>query len=231
MNLPKLKDELLNQIVNDLKQADNIAAVVLGGSYATGEATEASDLDIGIYYSEKNPFIIDQIKLIAEKHAVRTPVITDFYGWGQWVNGGAWIETSCGNVDFLYKNIEQIQSTIAKAKNGEWQNDFEQQPPYGFSSIIYLAETTNCIPLHDPENIIMDLKKQVEIYPPKLKQTVIQQSLWSAEFTIWHADIFYSRQDIYNVIGCLTRAVKHIVTALFSINELYFMGDKRAVKI
>ncbi len=230
--LPKEKEELLNNIVADLKQTNNIIAVVLGGSYATGNASETSDLDIGIYYYDKNPFNIEDIRAIAQKYAISdTHTVTNFYEWGPWVNGGAWIETACGKVDFLYKNIDQVKATIEKAKNGEWQNDFEQQPPYGFSSIIYLAETKSCIPLFDPNKVITQLKMEVETYPAKLKEAVIQQSLWAAEFTIWHADSFYKKQDVYNTMGCLTRGVKNIVTALFAINELYPIGDKRAIEI
>src|SRR4030095_6610574 len=82
----------------------------------------------------------------------------------------------------------------------------------------------------DPDNIIEKLKSAILNYPEKLKQAVIQQSLWSAEFTIWHAEYFARKQDVYNIMGCLTRAVKNIVTALFAINELYPIGDKRAIE-
>src|SRR5450631_2447526 len=58
-------------------------------------------------------------------------------------------------------------------------------PPYGFSSMIYLAETQTCIPLSDLNNLIASLKKDIQYYPVKLKESVIQQSLWSAEFAIW----------------------------------------------
>jgi len=231
MKLPDQKQETLNSIVNDLIKVDGVVAIVLGGSHATGTANETSDLDIGIYYSEQNPFRIDDIRSIANKYAVSEPVVTEFYEWGPWVNGGAWIETESGKVDFLYKNIEQIQSVIDKAKNGEWEKDFEQQPPYGFSSIIYLAETNICISLYDRDGIISNLKTSVQQYPPMLKQAVIQQSLWSAEFTIWHVDKFYAQQDVYNMMGCLTRAVKNIVDAVFAINEIYPVGDKRAMDV
>lgn len=232
MTLSKEKEQTLNDIVADLKQASNVVAIVLGGSYATGKASKTSDLDIGIYYSEKNPFYIEDIRSIAKKYSTGDNLtVTGFYEWGPWVNGGAWIETSSGKVDFLFRNIEQVISTIGKAKSGEWENHFEQQPPYGFSSLIYLAETKSCIPLHDPDNVIVKLKTDVQIYPARLKETVIQQSLWSAEFTIWHADYFYRKQDIYNIMGCLTRGVKNIVNALFAINELYPIGDKRAIEI
>ena len=231
--LPKEKNKTINSIVADLKQIDNVAAVVLGGSYATGNATETSDVDLGIYYSEKKPFNINDIKSISKKYAMlKDPTVTDFYEWGRWVNGGAWIETSCGKVDLLYKNLEQISSTIQKAKNGEWENDFEQQPPYGFSSIIYLGEIYVCIPLYDPIAHVAHLKNEVQNYPPKLKESVIRQSMWSAEFAIWHAAYFFAKnEDLYNAAGCLTRAVKNIVTTLFAVNEIYPLGDKRAIDI
>ena len=232
MNLPKDKQSILNDITKELKNIDNIKAIVLGGSYATGMATDTSDLDIAIYYYEEKPFDIEAIKLIAGKYAnVDDPTVTGFYEWGPWVNGGAWIKTDNGKVDILYKNIDQITSTIENAKKGVWENHFEQQPPYGFSSLIFLAETRSCIPLYDPQGIIQSLKSNVLSYPQILKQTVIQQSLWSAEFTIWHADNFVLKGDVYNTMGCLTRAVKNIITALFSINELYPIGDKRAIEI
>ncbi|HRH41832.1 MAG TPA: nucleotidyltransferase domain-containing protein [Pyrinomonadaceae bacterium] len=231
MTLPVEKEQTLNDVVADLRQLENVAAIVLGGSYATGDATERSDLDIGIYYFENSPFDIASIRAVAEKYAIEKPTVTGFYEWGPWVNGGAWIETACGQIDFIYKNIDQIKSTIAKAKNGEWENHFEQQPPFGFSSVFFLAETKYCIPLDDETGIIAQLKAEVQTYPPKLKNAIIQQSLWLAEFTILHADIFFKKRDIYNTVGCLTRAVKYIVNALFAINEIYPISDKRAIDI
>jgi hypothetical protein len=204
----------------------------LGGSYAVGLATDKSDLDIGIYYSEHAPFEIERIRDIADKYAYNDrPTVTGFYEWGPWVNSGAWINAVDVEVDFLYKNINQITKTIDNAKDGIWKNNFEQQPPYGFSSIIFLAETHSSLPLYDPENIVQQLKESVKQYPEKLKQSVIQQSLWSAEFTIWQAEKFAANNDVYNAVGCFTRAVKNIISALFAINEIYPMGDKRALDI
>lgn len=232
MKIPDDKQKLLDNITEELKLIDGVKAIVLGGSYAIGSATENSDLDIGIYYSEDNLFDIEKIKKVAKKLAVNEqPTVTGFYEWGPWVNGGAWINTTSGEVDFLYKNIGQIIRTIDNAKNGIWENNFEQQPPYGFSSIIFLSETQSCLPLYDPDSIIKELKESVKQYPQKLKQSVIQQSLWSAEFTIWQAKKFATKNETYNTVGCLTRATKSIVTALFAINELYPMGDKRAISI
>jgi len=226
------KQKLLDDFTAELKLTDGVKAIVLGGSYAVGLATEKSDLDIGIYYSEQNPFDIEKIKTIANKFSDNDqPTVTGFYEWGPWVNGGAWINTANGEVDLLYKNIDQIVKTIDNAKNGILENSFEQQPPYGFSSIIFLAEIHSSIPLYDPKNVISKLKDSVKQYPQKLKQSVVQQSLWSAEFTIWQAEKFASKADMYNTMGCLTRAMNSIVSTLFALNEIYPMGDKRAIEI
>jgi len=231
MKLTEAKQNILNDIVNDLKAVENVAAIVLGGSHSTGMANENSDLDIGIYYHVNTTFKIEDIERVARKYNIgEAPTVTGFYGWGAWVNGGAWINTSAGEIDFVYRNIEQVAATIEKCINGIWENDFEQQPPFGFSSVIYLAETYYCQPLYNPHNIITGLKQSVAAYPPQLKQTIIQQALWSARFTIWQAGKFAAKHDMFNTAGCFTRALKNIVEGLFAINELYSIGDKSAVK-
>lgn len=94
-----------------------------------------------------------------------------------------------------------------------------------------MAETKVCVPLHDPEGIISQLKEQVRVYPQKLKQSIIQQSLWSTEFTIMHVMGFVEKNDIYNLAGCLSRAMKNLIMTLFAINEIYPIADKRAIDI
>lgn len=229
-HLPELKRQLLEQLVGQLCQVDGMAAIVLGGSYASGTQHAASDMDIGLYYREARPFSLADIRRIAEGVAVNgKATVTGFYEWGAWVNGGAWIHTPHSKVDFLYRNIDQVQQTIAEAQQGISRHDYDQQPTYGFHSVIYLAETQICLPLYDPDGLIAQLKRQVEVYPPKLKQKVIRDSLWSAEFTLLHARSFAAQGDIYNTVGCLTRAASNITQALFALNERYFIRDKQVL--
>jgi hypothetical protein len=95
--------------------------------------------------------------------------------------------------------------------------------------VIYLAETQICIPLYDPELLIRKLKDQVATYPPKLKQSIIENSLWAAGFTLLFARNFAGQGDIYNTVGCLTRAVANLTQALFALNEQYFIRDKQVM--
>lgn len=232
MNLPVPKRMLLDRLVSQLSEIPGVAAVVLGGSYASGMAHEDSDLDIGLYYFEANPFSIDDIRAVANAISVKgSATVTDFYEWGAWVNGGAWIHTENGKVDFLYRNIDHVQRTITEAHQGIVHHDYGQQPSYGFYSVIYLAETQICIPLFDPGAVIEQLKCQVEDYPPKLKRTIVGDALWSAEFTLIFARNFAAQGDIYNTVGCLTRTVASLTQVLFALNERYFIRDKKVMDV
>lgn len=229
--LSSQKQFILNQLVDELRAVPGIAAIVLGGSYASGTFHEASDLDIGLYYFEARPFSIADIRRVAENASARDQVtVTGFYEWGAWVNGGAWVHTPHGKVDFLYRNIERVLRTIAEAQEGISRHDYDQQPTHGFFSVIYLAETQICIPLHDPDGVISELKRSVEIYPPKLKEKTIADSLWSAEFTLLHARGFAAQGDVYNTVGCLTRAASNLTQALFALNGKYFQRDKKVME-
>jgi hypothetical protein len=230
-NLPDPKRVMLEQLVQQLHAVPGMAAIVLGGSYASGTQHEASDLDIGLYYHQDAPFSIAALRQIAASVSVDSaPTVTGFYEWGPWVNGGAWIHTAHGKVDFLYRNLDQVRRTIAEAQQGIVHHDYDQQPAYGFYSVIYLAEIQICIPLDDPEGLIAQLKQQVATYPPKLKQKVIADSLWSAEFTLVHARAFAAQGDVYNTVGCLTRVAANLTQALFALNERYFIRDKRVME-
>jgi hypothetical protein len=110
-SLPSEKRLLLESLVLSLSRVPHMQAVVLGGSYASGTQHSASDLDIGLYYLESEPFSVDAIREVAAgiSRAGTQPTVTGFYEWGAWVNGGAWIETNAGKVDFLSdKKVMQV---------------------------------------------------------------------------------------------------------------------------
>jgi hypothetical protein len=188
--LPADKRRIVLDLVDALAATPGVAAVVLGGSYARGTARPDSDVDLGVYYDPATPFRIDDIARVAQAVAVQPPTVTDFYQWGAWVNGGAWISTAAGKVDFLYRNLAQVEHTISEAEQGIVQHDYPQQPPYGFYSVTYLAETHVCLPIFDPVGVIQALKARVQTYPAALHRRAVNDGLWSAEFTLLHAHTF-----------------------------------------
>jgi hypothetical protein len=231
-DIPTEKLRLIATIADSLRVIPNVVAVVLGGSYARGLARPDSDVDFGIYYREDAPFSVDGVRSVAKKICTpaSVPTVTGMYEWGPWVNGGAWIQTPAGDVDFIYRNLDQVRRVIDEGRRGVWRHDYDQQPPYGFRSVVYFGETFFCIPLHDQDREISRLKKSVAEYPTALRNTIIQESLWGAEFSLWFCRT-YAREDVYNAVGCMTRVAQFLVQALFALNDEYFVGEKYANRL
>jgi hypothetical protein len=170
---------------------------------------------------------IDGICRVANKlSAVGSVDVTDLYGWGQWVNGGGWLTTRAGRMDFIYRNIDQVERTIGDAHRGVICHDYAQQPPTGFYSVTYLAETHVCVPRHDPDRIIANLKHLVAIYPPAMKDAIVHQNLGSAEFTLLCLPKYVSRGARYNSIACFTRVLANLTQVIYALTEQYFITDK-----
>lgn len=222
---------LVASLAERLGAISGIKAVVLGGSHARGCAKPESDIDLGLLYSEAAPFSIQQVRELAEAvNDTASPVVTDFYGWGRWVNGGAWLTIGGQRVDFIYRSLEHLERVITEAEAGRCELDYAQQPPFGFFSATYLGEVAVCVPLFDPEARLDALKRRVAAYPEALRRTIVQDYLWQAEFNLAaFARKFAARADTYGTTACLTRAVNQLILVLFALNRQYPINDKTAL--
>jgi len=223
--------ELVSSVTAQLGAIHGIKAVVLGGSHARGRARAGSDIDLYILYSEADPFSIQSIRELAEALNDRPgPVVTDFYGWGPWVNGGAWLTISGQRVDFVYRSLEHFERVIAGAEAGRYELDDSHQLPFGFFSVAYLGEIAVCVPLFDPESRLEGLKRRVADYPEALRQAVVRDFLWQAELGLSvFAPKFAGRSGAYGTAACLARAVNQLLLVLFALNRKYMMDDKTAL--
>ena len=221
-------DKLVQDLVVKLKKVDGLQAIVLGGSWASNTQRPDSDIDLGLYYNGSTPLDINHLRKIANKlNDIPNPEVTELGGWGTWVNGGAWLTIKGQRVDFLYRNIDFVSTIIDECTRGEKQFDYLQQPPYGFYSYIYCAETQQCKILHDPEGAIADLKSKVSSYTESLKGNIINGSLWHAEFSLEVATKPAYIGNVFFVAGCLTRIASSLIQVLYALNETYFISDKR----
>lgn len=227
----KDKQPLVLEMCEALASVSGIEAICLGGSYARGTATNHSDVDLGIYYSERCPPSIDALRSLAKKFDSAVSTVTNFYEWGPWVNGGAWLNTSGGKIDWLYRNLDQVQRVIEEAKRGVFVWDYRQQPPYGYFSVSYLADLQHNIPLYDPKQIFTTFQNAIKVYPKALKQSLIGEHLWSVEFSHLNAQKLARKGCVYGVVGCMTRMVSELTQVLFALNEVYFASEKDALSV
>ena len=223
---------ILNAFTGELSKIPGVVAVVLGGSFARRTARPDSDVDVGFYYSEDTRPEIEAVRRCAEQISVAhaPPTVSSYYGWGPWVNGGAWIQTPAGKLDLLYRNIEQVQRVLDESKQGIYHHDYYQQPTFGFVSVIYLAEIKCCVPLFDPQNLLQRFKQNIESYPPALQDKLVEDCLTVAEFTLSHAHGFADRDDLPNTLGCLTKIGYVLVQTLFALNAKFYFGDKGSLE-
>jgi predicted nucleotidyltransferase len=224
--------DLVSSLSTQLAAIDGVRAVVLAGSYARGRAQPESDIDFGLFYSEGAPFLIESVRKLANAvNDTARPVVTDFYEWGPWVNGGAWLTIGGQRVDLIYRSIEHLEHVIDDAEEGRYELHYLQQPPFGFFSATYLGEIAVCVPLNDPGGGFDALKRRVANYPERLRRTVVQDFLFMAEFTLTaFASKFASRGDTYGTAACLTRAVNELVQVLFALNRRFPINDKTALE-
>jgi len=57
--------ELVSSLTARLASIPGVAAVVLGGSHARGRAKSDSDIDLGVLYSETDPFAVHDVRELA----------------------------------------------------------------------------------------------------------------------------------------------------------------------
>jgi predicted nucleotidyltransferase len=231
-HFPEDKQAVVSKMLDALTHIKGIEAITLGGSFARGYATPDSDIDLGIYYFEKSPPLIDELRELAKQFSdSSSPIVTNFYEWGHWVNGGAWLNTQAGKIDWLYRNLDQVSKVIEDAKQGRFSWDFRQQPPYGFFSVMYLADLQQNIVLYDPNETFARLKETTHLYPEALRHAIIQEHLWSVEFSYFGAQKLAKRGYIYGTVGCMTRIAAELTQVLFALNRLCFGTERGALDI
>jgi predicted nucleotidyltransferase len=222
---------IIRRVTEALRPVTGLRAVVLGGSHARGRARPDSDIDIGLYYDSARPLDVGQIRaLAAQLDGSDTATVSGIYGWGRWVNGGAWLTIEAQRVDLLYRAVDDVMQVLAEARGGICHIDTDQQPPFGFFSPTLLGEVAVAQPLWDPSGLLASLKAQVLPMPSALTASVVQGRLWQVEFGLAaFAPKFVAAGDAYGVAGCLTRFAHALVLALFALNGTYLVNDKTAL--
>jgi Nucleotidyltransferase domain/Domain of unknown function (DUF4037) len=223
-------DQLIRDLIEQVRGVEGVVAVVLGGSRARNTHTPASDIDLGIYYDPAIALDITGLDRTAQAvdDAHRPGLVTAIGGWGPWINGGGWLTVRGIAVDFLYRDLGRVRHYTEAACAGQIEFAYQPGHPLGFASYIYMSEIAVCRVYWDPQGAIAQLKRQTTAYPPRLKAAIIRQFWWEADFSLQIARKAIFRGDVAYVAGCCFRAVGCVLQTLFALNEQYWLNEKGA---
>jgi predicted nucleotidyltransferase len=223
--------ELSMNVARRLAEIGGVVAVALGGSWARGEAHPDSDVDLGIYYRRDDLPNIEALSALARELDDRHPQdpVTDFGGWGPWINGGGWLVIEGRRVDWLYRDVDRVERTIEECREGRTAVHYQPGHPQGFHTHIYMGEVHHCRVLYDNGDRLGGLKRITRTYPPLLRRALISKGLWEAGFALDTALKPAARGDTFYVAGCLFRCAACLVQRLFALNETYVINEKGLV--
>ena len=130
---PPGKTGVMRSIANRLAQVPGVVAVTLGGSRASGTATDDSDWDFGLYYRGT----IDPADIRALGWPGRAFAPGD---WGRIVDGGAWLTIDGIKVDLIYRDIDVVTHWVAEAEDGRFEIQREVGYVAGIATYILAGE-------------------------------------------------------------------------------------------
>lgn len=215
---------MLDDLTARLIEVPGVAGVMLGGSRARGDHTEKSDYDLGIYY--RRPLDLDALGTVATEFGGPTARVTQLGEWGPWVDGGAWLTVDGTAVDFIYRDLERVETSCRDAEAGDYRWHAQAGHPLGVPDFLYAGELALGVILADPAGALEALR--LTEYPPALREQLVT-GLWEADFMVMVARKAVSRGDAAYVAGCLFRLVGVCVHALHGAAGRWLINEKGAV--
>jgi predicted nucleotidyltransferase len=227
----RMPQQLAARIAARLAEVEGVVAVALGGSCARPDADAHADVDLGIYYHPERPLAVEALRVLAAELDERgTPdAVTDVGAWGPWINGGAWLRVGGHRVDWLYRDLARVATTIEDCRAGRTTCDHQLGHPDGFHNHIYAAEVHHAVPLFDPFGALATLQRRVATYPPALKRALVAKHVFEAEFWLAGCDRSARRGDGFHVVGSLFRSAASCVQVVFALNERWWINEKHAL--
>ena len=211
--------------VNDLflqfKDLQEVEAIALGGSRATGRNDETSDYDVYIYIN----------KPIEEN--VRRNILSQFCKYMEISNTFWELEDDVTlkdniDMDIIYRNFDDFKNTI--------ESVVEHYVAYnGYTTCMWHNLITSKI-VFDKTGRLTELKERYSIsYPKQLKENIIRKnlSLLSGMLPSFDKQIKKAedRNDLVSVNHRVTEFLASYFDIIFALNEMTHPGEKRMQSI
>lgn len=224
-------EQLLRRIAEEIAPCPFVAGIVLGGSRATGTATENSDIDIGIYY-DRERMDFERLNGIAAglDDQRRENLVCREGEWGNWVNCGGWLTVKGYHVDLILRDIARVRDILDRTERGETAAHYQTGHPHGYIDAVYRGELAAGKVLYARDQSFTEMKERAEVYPEELRRALISFFMFEAKFSCMLAEGNGRGEDLYYVAGHLFRSVSALNQVLFALNRTYCLNEKKAVR-
>lgn len=212
--------EKIKGILEEFKKLEEVEAIALGGSRATGCNDEKSDYDLYIYSKE-------EININIRKEIVKK------YSSYEEINNSYWeIED-----DFKLKDgtvVEIIYRSIDDFKKGLENVVLKGSASSGYTTCMW-NNLLSCKILFDKEGKLETLKKEFNIrYPKELRDNIIKKNneLLYGKIPSYYDQIEKSieRQDIVSINHRITEFLASYFDIIFAFNYKTHPGEKRLIE-
>ena len=204
--LPKVVATVLDVVT----RSQGVVAVTLGGSRSTGEADEASDWDLGVFYRGD----LD-LGALAELGTVHPPG-----SWGRFMNGGAWLAVDGVEIDVILRDLDVVEDWSTRARRGDYEVDQLLGYLAGFPSYTLLAEVASSV-------VLTGALQLDTTYPEELAREAAGRWGFQRDFTLDYARMHARRGDATATIGNLARAAMEEAHRRMADGRRWVLNEKR----
>jgi predicted nucleotidyltransferase len=203
------------RLAAELAGLPGAAAVVLGGSRATGTHRPDSDWDLGLYY--RGAFDAGALRRLGHEGHV-----SELGEWGPIMNGGAWLTLDGTPVDVLYRDLDQVERWLDDARAGRFAVLTQNGYIVGAPTYLPVGELALCRP------IAGDLPRPE--FPAELAEAAPVRWRGRASVCLMFARSHAALGDAVACTGMLAQAALCVAHARLAERREWVLNEKRLIE-
>jgi hypothetical protein len=211
--------ELARRLAAEFSRFDEVKAIALGGSVASGAAGPGSDIDLYVFTTAPVP--LQKRKELAGKSGyTRADLGLEF-----WDPGDEWMDAASGiEVDVIYWDIAWIEDQLARVL-------LRHQASMGYTTCFWNT-LQKAFPLCDPSGWFAALQQSTRVpYPEELRLNIIRANHAVLRRVIpsyaHQIEKAQSRGDLVSVNHRVAALLASYFDVLFALNSVLHPGEKR----
>lgn len=212
---------MINDLIKDLSNLEEIEAIAIGGSRATGNSDPKSDYDVYLYCT--GPINEEVRRNILSKYCSYMEISNHFWE----------LEDNCTfkdgiDIDILYRNIDDFDNTLNYVV-------LECNPYNGYTTCMWHNLLT-CKIVYDKDGRLNALKKKYNVpYPSKLKENIIKNNLRLLRDNLPSYNLqikkALERNDVISISHRSSAFMESYFDIIWALNELTHPGEKRLIPL